>query len=338
MKKGIFLIVTMAFLISGFTLCRTGECTAEELKISHFMPTKHAQHKVLEDWAKKMESLTGGDLKVTIFPGGALGKPPHQYDNAVKGITDIAFGLQSYTPGRFPLTSVMELPFLISKGETGALVLWKLYEKYLHSEYSDSKILWVFMHGPGQVFTTKKEVRTLDDLKGLKLRSPGPVMSEVIQKLGAVPVTMPITEVYTGLERGTVDGVCGPWEIMAPFRLYEQCTYAAEADIYSMTFFVTMNKAKYESLPPDIKKVLDANIGEAMSSTAGKAYDEADAPAKKLSMDKGMKVYRLPEAEREKWKSVAMPVGDEWVEKMNAKGMPGSEVLEYAVELLGQIQ
>jgi len=336
MKKGIYLVVAMAFVVSGFTLLATGECGAVELKMSHFMPTKHAQHKVMEDWAKKMESLTGGDLKVTIFPGGALGKPPHQYDNAVKGITDIAFGLQSYTPGRFPLTSVMELPFLINKGETGALVLWKLYEKYLHSEYEDSKILWLFMHGPGQIFTTKKEVRTLDDLKGLKMRSPGPVMSEVIKKLGAVPVTMPITQVYTGLERGTIDGVCGPWEIMAPFRLYEQIKYATEADIYSMTFFVAMNKSTYDALPAGIKKTLDANTGESMSIAAGKAYDEADAPARKLSIEKGVKVYTLPEAERENWKNLAMPVGDEWLDKMKAKGLPGDEVLEYAVELLGQ--
>mgnify|MGYP006285600939 FL=1 len=314
------------------------ECAAVELKMSHFMPTKHAQHQVMAAWAERMEEVTDGKLQVTIFPGGALGKPPHQYDNAVKGITDIAFGLQSYTPGRFPLTSVMELPFLVPSGEIGARALWRLYEARLHKEYRDAKVLWLFMHGPGQIFTTKKQIRTLEDLKGLKLRSPGPIMSDVIKTLGAVPVTMPITQVYTGLERRTIDGVCGPWEIMAPFRLYEQCKYATEADIYSMTFFVVMNKGAYDELPADLKGVLDANIGESMSIEAGRAYDAADAPARKLSMDKGMEVYVLPEAERGKWRKMTAPVVESWVEEMESKGLPGKEVRQESVELIEEMR
>jgi len=161
--------LTIGACVLSLSLIVGGAASAEtiELKMSHFMPTKHVQHtKVMEPWAKKIGALTDGRVKVTIFPGGALGKPPHQYDNAVKGITDITFGLQSYTPGRFPLTSSLRLPFMVKSGEQGARILWSMYEKYLQQEYKDVKVLWLFMHGPGQMCTTKKQVKTIDDLKG----------------------------------------------------------------------------------------------------------------------------------------------------------------------------
>ena len=308
-----------------------------ELKLSHFMPTKHVQHsKVMEPWAKKIGELTDGRVKVTIFPGGALGKPPQQYDNAVKGITDIAFGLQSYTSGRFPLTSALRLPFMVKSGEQGAKALWRTYEKYLRNEYKDVKVLWLFMHGPGQIYTTKKQVKTIDDLKGMKIRSPGPIMSKVVKQAGAVPVHMPITQVYTALERKTVDGVAAPWEIMRPFRFYEQCKYATVADIYSMTFFVVMNKKKYESLPPDIRKIIDDNSGLQMAITAGRAYDQADTPGKKLFEEKGGTIYQLPEAEKEKWMKSSMIIKTNWLKDMEAKGLPGKAVLDYAETQLSE--
>ncbi len=339
MKK-LFRGATIFLFLLGFVLLFAGQaqCETINLKMSHFMPTKHPQHKVMEDWAKNMESLSGGKLKITIFPGGALGKPPHQYESAVKGITDMAFGLHSYTPGRFPLTSVMELPFMVKNGEQGSLVLWSLYEKYLRDEFKDTKTLWMFCHGAGQLFTTKKQVKTLDDLKGLKIRSPGPIMSKVLKRLGATPVSMPITQVYTGLERKTIDGVVVPWEAMRPFRLYEKCKYATEADIYTMTFFVTMNKKKYESLPADLKKLVDENTGEKMSYIAGKAYDAADGPSREFCIKKGVNVYKLPDAERERWRNIANAVGDQWIEDMAAKGLPGQEILESTVEALMQTE
>jgi len=300
------------------------------------MPTKHTQHKVMAQWAKDMEKRTNGRLKVTIFPGGALGKPPQQYDSAVKGITDIAFGLHAYTAGRFPLTSVLRLPFMVKSGEQGAKVLWSLYERYLRDEFKDAKVLWMFCHGPGQVYTTKDPVKNLEDLKGVKLRTPGAVMSKVLKQLGAVPVSMPITQVYTALERKTVNGLCGPWEIMRPFRFYEQVKYATVANIYTQTFFVVMNKSKYESLPADLRKIIDENSGRKMSIVAGRAYDTADGPARELCIKKGIQVYTLPPQERRRWIKGAMPVVDNWLADMKAKGLPGKEVLQYTQKMLSQ--
>ena len=337
MRKLFTGVMMAVFLFSGLGFFAVPKVMADtiELKMSHFMPTKHIQHaKVMVPWAKKIEELSKGRMKVTIFPGGALGKPPHQYDNAVKGITDIAFGLQSYTPGRFPLTSSMRLPFMIKSGEQGARVLWRTYEKYLQNEYKDVKVLWLLMHPPGQIFTTKKQVKRLEDLKGLKIRTPGPIMSKVLKRLGAVPVTMPITQVYTALERKTVDGVAVPYETMRPFRFFEQCKFAAEANIYSMTFFEVMNKKKYESLPPDLKQIIDENSGLEWSIKAAVAYDRGDKPNRELFLEKGGQIYQLPPAERERWIKAAAPVRENWIQEMKGKGLPGPEVLNYVSDQL----
>lgn len=337
MKK---VILKVSVIIYGIIFLAAVNAMAKpvELKISHFMPTKHVQHQVLADWAKEVETATNGQLKFRIFPGGQLGKPPHQYDSAVKGLTDIAFGLHSYTAGRFPLTAVMRMPFLIQNAEIGSSVLWKVYERYLMDEHKDTKVLWVFCHGAGQVFTTAKPVKTLEDFIGMKMRSPGKIMSEVLQKFGASPVGMPITQVYTGLERGLLDGVIAPWETMRPFRFYEKAKYATTADLYSMTFFVTMNRKKYESLPADLKKAIDDHSGEKMAIKAGKAYDASDKPGKALALSKGMTEYILPPAELERWKKSAGVVVDEWVADMEAKGLPGKEVLEYTTSLVKQFE
>lgn len=337
MEKTILRFSVILFSILFLTVINAAAKTVE-LKISHFMPVKHSQHKVLDDWAKEVEAASDGQLKFKIFPGGQLGKPPHQYDSAVKGLTDIAFGLHSYTAGRFPLTSVMRMPFLVHNAEAGSSVLWKVYEKYLKNEHKDTKVLWVFCHGAGQVFTTKIPVKTLEDFNGMKIRSPGKIMSDVLEKFGASPVGMPITQVYTGLERGLLDGVVVPWETMRPFRFYEKAKFATIADLYSMTFFVTMNKKKYDSLPSELKKVIDDHTGEKMAIKAGKAYDDGDVLGRDLAISKGMIEYTLPPAELARWKKTAAVVVNEWVADRQAKGLPGKEVLEYARSLLKQIQ
>lgn len=340
MRRLVFTLVIFVFvLFGGHFFTDTAICQTVELKMSHFMPPKHVQHRaVMAPWAKKMGELTKGKLKITIFPGGALGRPPQQYDNAVKGITDIAFGLQAYTPGRFPLTSCLRLPFMVKSGEQGAIVFWDMYQKYLKDEYKDVKVLWLFCHGPGQIHTTRKQVKTLEDLKGLKIRSPGAIMSKALKRMGAVPVHMPITEAYTALERKTVDGVAVPWETMRPFRLYEQCKFHTVADLYTMTFFVVMNKKKYEALPSDIKKVLDEKSGEVMSVWAGRSYDQENIPGRQLVEKKGGKIFQLPFGEKERWRKAVLPLRDEWVKDMEEKGLPGEEVLKYAKDKLSKTQ
>ena len=319
-----------SFLCFGLFAAKKALAETIELKMSHFLSTQHVQHaKVMAPWAKDIEALSGGRLKVTIFSDGAQGKPSHQYDNAVRGITDIAFGLQSDTAGRFPLTAVMRLPFMVKSGQQGSAVLWKLYEEYLQDEYKDVKVLWLFMDAPGQFHTTQKQVRTLEDLDKLKIRSPGPIMSDVIKTFGAVPVHIPVAQVHKALERKTVDGVAAPWADMRLSRFYEQCKYSVGGNIYSMTFFVVMNRDKYESLPADLKKIIDHSSGLKMSLKAGKAYDDEDRFGRELFEKKGGIVYQLPAAEIEKWMKAVAAIKFKWVNNTEVKGLPGKEVFSY---------
>ena len=163
-------------------------------------------------------------------------------------------------------------------------------------------------------------------------------MSQVLQKFGATTMGMPITQVYTGLERGTLDGVIVPWETMRPFRFYERAKFATIADLYTMTFFVAMNKKKYDSLPDALKKAIDDHSGEKMAIKAGQAYDASDAPGRTLALSKGVTEYILPPGELDRWKKISQSVIDDWVEDMQKKGLPGKEVLEFTKSLLANMQ
>lgn len=310
---------------------------AVELKISHFGPTSYVQHReVLEPWAKKIEKLTQGRIKITIFPAEALGKPAEQYDLAVKGIADISFGLPSYTPGRFPLTLVIRLPFLGKSGEQASLIFWYLYKKYpqLQNEFKDTKVLWLFCHGPGQLHTVSQPVKTLEDLKGLRIRVADPALGKALELLGAIPVVSSVTDGYKLMQEGKIDGVCVPWEGALNFNYLELCKYHTLINMYALPFFVVMNKEKYASLPSDLKKIIDDNSGEEMAIVAGRAFDQEDAAGRKIAQDRGDFIYTLPKQELERWKKITMTVGDDWVKEMKAKGLPGQEVLTFIIEFI----
>lgn len=232
----------------------------------------------------------------------------------------------------------MELPFLTTSGVQGAKVFWRVYEKYLSSEFENTKILWMFTSGPGQIYTTKKAVNNIEDLQGMKIRTPGAMVSKMLKELGAVPVSMPITEVYMALERGTIDGICAPWSVIRPFRLYEQIKYATEIDIYTQSFFVTMNKAKYNTLSDNLKQIFDENIGEKMALIAGTASDESDLPSKEMSIENGVELITLSEDQKQRWRHrVQSPIRQQWLDEMDQKGLPGDETLSFLLHELEDI-
>ena len=308
------------------------------LKISHFGPREWDLHRnLLEPWARKIEKLTRGRVKFTIYPKQKLGTSKEQYELVVKGVADVSLSLQGYTQERFPLTTVMTLPFLGESGEKASIVLWALYEKYLREEYKDVKVLALFCHGPGQIHTVSKKVKTLQDLKGLRIRMPNPVLGKVIKSLGATPVVTPVTDAVQMVRKGKLDGACLPWEGFYNFKFLETKNHT-NLNLYTLPFFVVMNKEKYASLPADIKKIFDENSGEGMSALAGKVMDDDDKRGIRFAEGRGDFIYTLPKSEVARWKKITMPMGDEWVEKMKAKGLPGQEVLTYVVDLFIQLQ
>jgi TRAP-type transport system periplasmic protein len=310
-----------------------------ELKISHFGPPDWPYQKdVLEPWVNKIENLTNGKVKFNFFPNQIMGKAPEQYNLVVNGTADIAVGITDYTPGRFPLTSCMQLPFLGETGETASIVLWHLYQKHLKDEFKDTKVLGLWCHGPGHLHTTKKPIKTLEDLKGLRIKVANPSLGKALKLLGAVPVVCTINDISKLLDEGKLDGVALPWEGVSSFNLSDLFKYHTETNIYTLSFFAVMNKKKYESLPADIRKIIDENIGESMSALAGKTSDDEDVKSRNIAKKNGDFIYTLPKSELQRWKKMTMSVGDEWIEKMQANDLPGQEALSFVVDLFIQLQ
>ena len=298
-----------------------------------FSPRHTMQTKVFEPWAEKISKMTNGKVKVTFFPGGALGKMPDHYDLAEKGIADISYTLQDYTPGRFPLTSVFELPFMITTATQTSRAMWKTYEKFpeFQKEYAKVKLLALFCHPSGGFNTVKKPIRTIGDLKGMKFRTASPHVTEALKIFGAVPVNMPVTETYTALERGVIGGTVLPWEGNFVFKLAELLKYGTETEFYTMSMMVVMNKRKWDSLPEDVKKAIDETTGMVMSGNAGKVFDDTNVPMRNLCIKKGMQVLQLPLEEKKKLEALSMPIRNQWVMDMQSKGLPGKEILDAAV-------
>jgi len=305
-----------------------------ELKFATGFGPKHTmQTKVFEPWAAKLSEMTNGKVKVVFFPGGALGKTPDHYDLAEKGIADISYTLQDYTPGRFPLTSVFELPFMITTATQTSRAMWKAYEKFpeLQKEYGKVKLLALFCHPAGGFNTVNKPVKTIEDLKGMKFRTASPHVTEALKMFGAVPVNMPVTETYTALERGVIEGTVLPWEGNFVFKLAELLKYGTETEFYTMNMMVVMNKRKWDSLPEDVKKAIDQTTGMVMSTEAGKVYDDTNGPMRDLCVKKGMQVLQLPLEEKKKLEALSMPIRTKWVEEMQSKGFPAQAILDSAV-------
>ena len=335
MKTKIFITCIFFFVISvGFSGWAQSETI--KLRFGSFIPAKHPQTKVQSAWAEKIGKLTNGKVNIKMFAGGALGKPTAQYMSLKKGVMDVAFVVPSYTPGEFPLSAFIDLPFIFDSGEQASKVLWKVYEKYLRDEYKDVVPLWMYTTEPGMFHMTKKQVKTLEDLKGLKLHTSSTTSAKAMTKLGAVPMMGNITEWYESMERGVSDGVQVPMNTMPGFRFHEVVNHHTMTNFAVAGFLVAMNKKAFNKLPADVQKVIMDNSGLEMAAISGKTYDKVGEFGIGMAKKAGNTFYTLPSAERKRWVEKTLPVSEEWVKDMEKKGLPGKEVLEYALELSTQ--
>jgi len=342
MKKGLLLTLagvlfgTLIFGLSSPALAQD----AITLRLSSFVPPVHFMNTVIyKPWIEMIEKRTNGRLKIKVYAGGALGKAQAQYDMAVRGVADITWGILAYTPGRFPLTTVMELPFMSPSPEIGSRIVWRLYEKgLLGSEFDDVKLLALAMPPGMDLHTRKKPVKSLEDLKGMKIRTPSPMMGKLIKKWGAVPVAMPATEVYLSLERGVIDAIfIDPLTLMG-IRGNEVTKHHTRVGISATVVFLAMNKKTWNSLPPDIQKVVDELTGEWWTADYhGKIATRAVVGTIKKLKKAGHSVYPLPPNEMKRWEESAAPAFDEWMQAMEGKGLPGIQVVKEALRLKAEL-
>ncbi len=305
------------------------------LRIAHFWPATAATHtEIFEPWAKKLEEESGGRLKVEIYPSATLSKPNATYDATAKGTVDIGSTVQGYTNGRFPLSQITELPGLSNSATQMSCMLQTLYDDgVISSEYEDTHLLFMMGTGPAGIHTIDKAIRTPDDLKGLRMRRPSAIAGDIIEAAGGTPVGLPVTDIYTSLQRGVLDGFSLPWDATGSFRLIELTNTHTNTPFYSSAILVTMNKDKYENLPADLKKVIDDNSGKMMSAIAGKVFAAEDAKFMAEAKAKGDTMIDIPDPLNDpQWRGPLEAGTQKYLKDTEALGLDAQMVYQKAQE------
>ncbi len=311
------------------------------LKVHHFLPPgSNAHAKMIEPWCAKIARESGNRLKCQIYPSMQLGgTPPQLFDQAKDGVADIVWTLPGYQAGRFLATEVFELPFMVASAEKASKALWDYAARNAKDEYKGIKPL-IFHVIPGtELHTTGKQIRVMADFKGMKLRAPNRMATRLVAALGATPVPMPVPQVPEALAKGVIDGTVLPWEVIPSLKIHEIAKFHTETPagtpfIATSAFLFGMNPAKYESLPADLKKVIDANSGPDTSAWAGKIWDEQTAPARQLAVDRKNSFHSVPASEVANWQKAAEVVNADWIKEVAAKGMDGQKLIAEARALM----
>lgn len=320
-----------------------GSASAQEvtLKVHHFLPAgSYANTMFIQPWCDKIAKESNNRMKCQIYPSMQLGgTPPQLIDQVRDGVVDVIWTLTGYTPGRFPRVEVFELPFMMQNPEATSKALWDYVQQYAPQEFKDMQPIAFHVHGDGVFHLRDKPIRTLADFKGLKLRAPTRQTNKFLAALGATPVAMPVPAVGEAIAKGVIDGAVVPYEVVPSVKVQELVKFHSETDpaepaFYTSTFVFAMNKAKYQALPADLKRVIDAHSGQAFSGQIGKVFLAADAEGKKLTARNTTNV--IPASELANWKKAGQPLIDAWVADMNGKGANGQQLLDGARALIAK--
>lgn len=310
------------------------------LRLHQFLPQQASiPGRAIEPWIAKVEAESEGRIKIEHYPSMQLGgAPPALYSQAVDGIADIVWTVVGYTPGRFPKSEVFELPFMSGDAATSSKAFHEFIIENAMDEYADTHPIVFHTHGPGFIHSNKP-VATLDDVKGQKLRGPTRVITNLLGKLGATPVGMPVPAVPEAVSKGVIDGAVIPWEVTIPLKMTEltdnHAGFSQAPGLYTATFVMTMNKAKYESLPDDLKAVIDNNSGPEVSKIFGQAMDEMDVIGRSKADETGNTIVDL-EDQREAWMAVGAEVEADWIAEMDGKGEDGAALVKAAREAIAK--
>jgi TRAP-type C4-dicarboxylate transport system substrate-binding protein len=293
-------------------------------------------------WAKKVEEATKGRVKIDIFYAQTLAKGPDIYNAVKTGVADMGWCFHGYWADMTPLSDVITLPSLpLPNAEKASEVLWKLYEKFpsIRNEYKDVHPLHLWASSPYFLITTKKQVKTLEDIKGLKIRVVGGPATEQMKALGAVPTPIPMPDTYLAMDKGVIDGMGAPWEAIHGFRLYEIAKYYTLVPLSAVYFSMSVNKQKWDSLPKDVQQAITSVSGLEAAKFWGRNWFDTAREGVLEAAKKGnytMNMYSIPPEEEARWAKVAgEPLWKEWVKKMEGKGRPDAQqVLNTALDLL----
>ena len=295
------------------------------LRYANFPPAPTFPCVQMEHWAKEVEKRTQGKVKVQTFPGGTLLAAKNIFDGVISGMADIGNFAMSYQPGRFPVSEAVDLPMGFTSARAASLTLFDLVEKYNPKEFAAVKVLTLFTCPPTN-FMTKTPVKSLADLKGIELRVAG-TNAEVVKRLGGIPVAMPQSETPEAIQKGVVKGMVSSMEILKDFKFAAYTPYATVANLPVVSFAVVMNKAKWDSLPADVKDVLDKMRREHAEWT-GKYVDDHVTEALAWSKENYKhQLFELPAADHEKIDSLLKPMTEDYVKRTAVLGLDGSKIV-----------
>ena len=306
---------------------------AQELRLSTFVPPVHIIYReIIIPFGQDLEKATNGQVKLTGYPSMQLGgKPPELFRQAVDGVADLVFTLPGYTSPAFPRVGIIELPGLKEDGFAATDMMWDLLDPYLLPEFKGTKVIALWGAEDAGLMSRTKAYRTMEDLKGLRVRAPSAAQAKQVEYMGAVPIAAPITQVYPGLERGTMDGAMVPFTTILDFRLGEVAKgYTISGPIFGRSvFLIAMNQKKYDGLSASAKAAIDKLSGRGLSRKATGVYIKRAEEAVASVRGKA-DVYELPKSEQERISKTLRPIIDEWIKEMEGKGVPAREMLRKA--------
>ena len=340
-KRGLLMLLgslCLVFILAAPSLAQVIKLTLADQNPQTGWGPVHA----LQPWVKQVEEATKGRVKIDVFYAQTLAKGPEIWNAVKSGVADMGWCFHGYWPDMTPLSDVITLPGLPFKtGEKGAEVLWKLYQQFpeIQREYKDVHVLQLWTSHPYFLITSKKQVKTMEDIKGLKIRVVGGPPTEQMKALGAVPVLIPMPDNYQSLDKGVIDGMGAPWEAIYAFRLYEVVKYYTIVPLSAVYFSLSVNKQKWDSLPKDIQEAITSVSGLGAAKFWGhNFFDTAEEGVveKVKAGNHQMIKYVLPPEELDRWtKTAGEPLWKEWVKKMEGRGRPEAQkILNTTLELL----
>lgn len=310
------------------------------LRVHQFLPAQATiPATAIAPWAEAVQEQSDGRIAVELYPAMQLGGAPDSlFGQAQDGVVDVIWTVLGYTPGRFPKSEVFELPFLMSNSaEETSAAFYNYVMENSADEFESVHVLALHTHGPG-LFHTQEPVNALEDIQGMKIRGGSRIISNMLAQLGAEPVGMPVPQTTEALSRGVINGTTVPWEVTPSIRVAELVTnhtgFSGENGLYTQTFGFVMNRGTYESLPDDLKAVIDANSGLETSKMFGRAMDAGDDVGLQIAQDAGNNIITLDEAETARWKEAAQPTIDQWFADMDAIGIDGEALYAAAQEAM----
>jgi TRAP-type C4-dicarboxylate transport system substrate-binding protein len=301
--------------------------TVYNLKLGHFISPKHIFSEYLQRWVDELKKTSGGKLNITIFPANVMGPVQNYADYARTGVADITWFLHGATPGRFPLTEVIQLPYMVGSAEIGTKTLNDPEVlKLLEPEYQGLKILYLLTHQPGNLHTASKPVRTVADMKGLRIRFASVTIKSFIAALGGTPVGVPPSGIADALQKGTIDGCFVDYGgAHTAFRLGGLVKHTTEMYSYVSSFGVVMNPNSFAKLPPDLQKLIEDTTRPRIAEI-GKLWDSADAPGKKYLVSEGDTPIELSKEQDALFKKIGAEDSARVLAELDKRGLPGTKV------------